>query len=147
MPASKAQQKAVNKYMKENYDRFLATFRPKGRLDEIKAHAVAFGESTNAFIGRAIQETMKRDTEGPQEVTGTEVVSIPPQAPEAPQDGALVLMERGQVSTASGTIRTLYTASETGREYYVEPVISDSEWDDLQRAKGTSPGDPDELPF
>lgn len=65
MPASKAQQKAVNKYMKENYDRFLATFRPKGRLDEIKAHAAARGESTNAFIGRAISETMERDSGAP----------------------------------------------------------------------------------
>ena len=62
MPASKAQQKAVNKYMKENYDRFLTTFKPKGRLDKIKAHAAAHGESVNGFINRAISETMERDS-------------------------------------------------------------------------------------
>ena len=62
MPASKAQQKAVNKYMKENYDRFLTTFKPKGRLDIIKSHAATRGESANAFINRAITETMERDT-------------------------------------------------------------------------------------
>jgi len=60
MPASKAQQKAVNKYMKTNYDRINLTL-PKGRKDEIKAHAEAHNESVNAFISRAIDETMQRD--------------------------------------------------------------------------------------
>ena len=61
MPASKAQQKAVHKYTKENYDRFLVTMKPKGYLEIVKAHAAARGESTNGFIGRAINETMERD--------------------------------------------------------------------------------------
>ena len=60
MPATKAQQRAVNKYMKTNYDRINLTM-PKGRKDEIKAHASARGESVNAFINRAIEETMERD--------------------------------------------------------------------------------------
>lgn len=63
MPASKAQQKAVNKYMKENYDRVNLTIT-KGKKDIIKSHADARGESVNAFINRAIDETMQRDTEG-----------------------------------------------------------------------------------
>ena len=62
MPASKAQQKAVNKYMKTNYDRVNLTL-PKGRKDEIKAHAEAHNESVNAFISRAIDETISRDKE------------------------------------------------------------------------------------
>ena len=57
---SKAQQKAVNKYVKNNYDRVNVTF-PKGRKDIIKAHAAEHGESVNAFINRAINETMERD--------------------------------------------------------------------------------------
>ena len=61
-PASKAQQKAVNKYMKENYDRFSLTM-VKGRKDEIKVHAEMLGESVNGFINRAIDETMTRDQE------------------------------------------------------------------------------------
>lgn len=61
MPVSKAQQEAVNKYMKENYDRFLLTLRPKGRLETIKVHAAVCGESTSAFINRAISETSDRD--------------------------------------------------------------------------------------
>jgi predicted DNA binding CopG/RHH family protein len=60
MPASKAQQKAVTKYVKEKYDRFGLTM-PKGKLDTIKAHAAARGESVNAFIGRAIDTQMDRD--------------------------------------------------------------------------------------
>ena len=60
MPVSKAQQKAVSKYMKENYDE-LKVRLPKGQKNTIKAHAEAQGESLNAFINRAITETMERD--------------------------------------------------------------------------------------
>jgi len=59
---SKAQQRAVNKYVKANYDRLLLTM-PKGQKDTIKAHAEAHGESVNGFINRAITETMERDGE------------------------------------------------------------------------------------
>ena len=64
MPVSKAQQKAVNKYVKENYDRVLVTM-PKGQRATIKAHAEARGESVNGFINRAIDEAMERDKAAP----------------------------------------------------------------------------------
>ena len=38
---------------------------PKGQKDVIKAHAEAHGESVNAFVGRAIEETMQRDKAAP----------------------------------------------------------------------------------
>lgn len=60
MAVSKAQQKAVAKYVKAKYDRFGLTM-PKGQLDVIKAHSEALGESVNGFINRAISETMERD--------------------------------------------------------------------------------------
>ena len=60
MPVSKAQQKAVSKYMKENYDEIKVRV-DKGKKDAIKAHAEARGESVNAFIGRAIEGQMERD--------------------------------------------------------------------------------------
>ena len=60
MAVSKAQQKAVNKYVKENYDRVNVNM-PKGQKDAVKAHAEAQGESLNAFINRAVTETMERD--------------------------------------------------------------------------------------
>lgn len=62
MPASKAQQKAVAKYMKENYDE-IKTRVPRGKKEQIKAHAEAQGESVNGFINRAIDETMQREKE------------------------------------------------------------------------------------
>lgn len=67
MPASKAQQKAVNKYMAANYDRVNLTM-PKGKKEAIQAHAETQGESVNAFINRAIDNQMERDT-ATQEVT------------------------------------------------------------------------------
>lgn len=60
MTVSKAQQKAVHKYVRENYDRVEVTL-PKGKKAEVKAHADAQGESVNGFISRAIDETMERD--------------------------------------------------------------------------------------
>ena len=54
---SKAQQKAVNKYVKNNYDRINVTF-PKGQKEVIKEHAQKHGESVNAFIIRSVNETM-----------------------------------------------------------------------------------------
>ena len=65
MAVSKAQQKAVNKYVKEKYDRVNVTF-PKGQKEIIKAHADKRGESVNAFIQRAVSETIERDKETKQ---------------------------------------------------------------------------------
>ena len=62
MPVSKAQQKAVAKYMAANYDEVKIRV-PKGDKDIIKAHAETLGESVNAFIARSIQEQIRRDNE------------------------------------------------------------------------------------
>ena len=59
-PASKAQQKAVNKYMKNNYDR-INLVMPKGKKEVIQAHAAQRGESVNAYINRAIDKVMSED--------------------------------------------------------------------------------------
>lgn len=60
MAVSKAQQKAVSKYVKEKYDR-IEIKAPKGKKAAIQAHAEAHGESVNGFINRAIDQTMSRD--------------------------------------------------------------------------------------
>lgn len=62
MAVSKAQQKAVAKYMKNNYDEIKVRVE-KGRKAELQAHAEAKGESLNAFMNRAAEETMLRDNE------------------------------------------------------------------------------------
>ena len=64
-PASKAQQRATNKYINKAYDRVNLTL-PKGHKDVIKAHAEGQGESVNGFINRAIDETMERDNKKEQ---------------------------------------------------------------------------------
>ncbi len=61
MAISKAQQRATANYVKKNYDRIEVKVS-KGKKDAIQAHAEAQGESLNAFINRAIDETMERDT-------------------------------------------------------------------------------------
>ena len=80
MPASKAQQKAVSKYMKENYDE-IKVRTPKGQKDLIQAHAAAQGESVNGFINRAIIEAIDRDLQvapTPGGIDGTDPATFQP---------------------------------------------------------------------
>lgn len=60
MAISKAQQKAVNKYVKENYDRVNVNM-PKGKKEDIQTHAARHNMSVNAYINAAIDEKMERD--------------------------------------------------------------------------------------
>lgn len=62
MAISKAQQKAVNKYVRENYDRVNVNM-PKGKKETIQANAVRHGISVNAYINAAIDEKIARDQE------------------------------------------------------------------------------------
>lgn len=58
---SKAQQKAVHKYVKNNYDRIELTV-PKGQKDVIKAAAESVGESLNTYVRNAIDRRMEQDS-------------------------------------------------------------------------------------
>ena len=62
MSVSKAQQKAVHKYVKNNYDR-VSLMLYKGQKDIVKAHAERQGETLNGFINRAIAEAMECEGE------------------------------------------------------------------------------------
>mgnify|MGYP002711888190 CR=1 FL=1 len=55
---SKAAQRAVNKYISNNYDRLNITV-PKGKKDEYKAAAEAERKSLNAFIVECIEKRME----------------------------------------------------------------------------------------
>lgn len=60
MPASEAQKKAIAKWQREKVEEI--KFRvPMGEKARIQQHAKTTGESTNAFIFRAVNETIKRD--------------------------------------------------------------------------------------
>ncbi len=68
MPESRkyteAQKQSARKWDAANLDR-ISIAVPKGQKDVIKAHAEARGESVNAFLNRAAQETMQRDNAAP----------------------------------------------------------------------------------
>ena len=54
------QRVSADEYNKRRYED-LRIRVPAGRKEEIRSHALARGESVNAFVGRAITETLERD--------------------------------------------------------------------------------------
>lgn len=120
MPASKAQQKAVSKYMKQNYDEIKVRVK-KGRKAEIKSHADAIGESVNNFIGRAIDQTMERDTEGIAQPQATTTTLLPPDTMEEAQNAA----ERTGEAVPEFVTRAVKTQAkrdETTRRMGLDPI-------------------------
>ena len=61
-PASKAQQRAVAKYMKNNYDEIKVRM-PKGKKEQIRTTAESAGKSLNSYINEAIDEKMQTEQE------------------------------------------------------------------------------------
>lgn len=59
MPVSEAQLRASKKYQ-QKFDKVQIRV-PHEEKDAIDRHAESMGESTNAFVRRAIAETMERD--------------------------------------------------------------------------------------
>ena len=57
MPASKAQQRAVAKYMAANYDEIKIRV-PKGRRADFDAYAKEQGESVNGLVNRFMRDSL-----------------------------------------------------------------------------------------
>ena len=57
---TEAQAKAAKKYLKESVEDIRIRV-PKGDKAKVQEHAASVGESMNAFVVRAINETMERD--------------------------------------------------------------------------------------
>ncbi len=55
---TEAQNKATQKYIKNNYDNIVVRV-PKGKREEYKAHAEALGKSLNQLIIDLLNESMK----------------------------------------------------------------------------------------
>jgi len=100
MAVSKAQQRAVTKYDAKAYDKTLLRLS-KGKLDVVRAHAAARGESVNGFIGRAISEAMERDSGG--------------MASSGPQEAAGATAGAGVVFLPSETLRTVQAGTGAGK--------------------------------
>ena len=60
MPISESRARANKKYQLEKTDEIKLRV-PKGNKERIQEHAKEQGESTNAFIYRAVNETIERD--------------------------------------------------------------------------------------
>ncbi len=60
--ASESLKRAIKKYDQEKVDRIPMRV-PKGQKEIIQAHAAKRGESINAFLNRAVNETMARDSQ------------------------------------------------------------------------------------
>ena len=60
---SDARIQANNRYNAKAYDRINIAVQ-KGKKADIQAHAEKHGESINAFVNRAIDETIDRDNNG-----------------------------------------------------------------------------------
>lgn len=69
MPTENKKSEYRNDWISKTYDRINLTV-PKGRKEAVKAHAESQGESLNAFINRAITETMARDTAATADING-----------------------------------------------------------------------------
>ena len=62
MARTEAENRAIQKYEREKVDRVV--FRvEKGKKERIQAHAMAQGESLSAFLNRAVDEAMVRDSQ------------------------------------------------------------------------------------
>lgn len=59
MPTTEASRRAVNKYMKNNYDR-VNLILPKGKRAELQALAESKGLSLNRFISNAIDASLEQ---------------------------------------------------------------------------------------
>lgn len=124
MAVSKAQQKAVNKYMAANYDRINLTV-PKGRKEEIQAFAAQTGESVNGFINRAIGEAMGE---------------IPQQPAGAPQ-GMGAILTPAALKTAQEAAQR---AGETVPAFVSRSVETQAQRDKVMQAMRTKEKAPEE---
>jgi len=123
MPVPKANQRAVNKYVKNNYDRINVTM-PKGKKDIIQARAEAQGQSVNGFINAAIDAQMGKPSTNPVEAPIT-------------HDKA------GVVSLPSGTLKAAQEAAEAAGEdvpqFLDRAVTTQAQRDEMARKLGLDP--------
>lgn len=76
-----AQKRAAEKYTKANYDEIKVRV-PKGKKKIIQQYAMYVGESTTAFINRAIDERMERTSVAPDTAgIAKNTLNIVPEAP------------------------------------------------------------------
>ena len=102
----------------------------KGHKVEIQAHAASLGESVNGFIGRAIDETMERDS-GAVDTAGT-----PLKAAETSTGAGVVSLPFDTLKTAQ---RAVEATGETLEQFMERAVITQAERDHNSLRLGINP--------
>lgn len=138
MAVSKAQQKAVNKYMAANYDRINLTV-PKGRKEIIQAHAEASGESVNGFINRAIGEAMGEVP--PENAAKVGDIKTAQNAAGAPQGTGGAILTPETLKTAQEAAQN---AEETVSAFIGRSVDTQAQRDKIMQAMRQKEKAPDE---
>lgn len=138
MAVSKAQQKAVNKYMAANYDRINLTV-PKGRKEIIQAHAEASGESVNGFINRAIGEAMGEVP--PENAAKVGDIKTAQNAAGAPQGTGGAILTPETLKTAQEAAQN---AEETVSAFIGRAVDTQAQRDKIMQAMRQKEKAPDE---
>lgn len=90
---TEAVKQSNKKWDAANLDR-ISIALPKGKKDDVKAAAVAVGESMNQYIINAVEQRMERD------------------APTRPQEAAGAALGVGAVSLPSEAVKTAQRATE-----------------------------------
>lgn len=128
----KSSTRAQNKYIAKAYDRINLTV-PKGQKDHIQAHAEARSESVNGFIGRAISETMERDSSGAAAPCAVQQEAVSADTAGTPQEAAETSAGAGVVSLPPDTLEVAQEAAdfamETVQEFISRAVIAQSQRD------------------
>ena len=109
MAISKAQQKAVHNYVRNNYDRIELTVSPKGKKEQLRAHAVEHNETLNSFIDRAISETIERDNAVPKALDGSAEPAAPDETPNTETLEAFAELDNGGGHSFNGTTEQLFS--------------------------------------
>ena len=145
-----------NDYIARTYDRVNLTL-PKGQKEVVQAHAAAHGESVNGFIGRAIVETMERDSGGaaaPESAPVERVLAeMPTGGPQGrgtyshkgnmPQEAAGGLQGGGMVSLSPDTLEAAQRAAgrtgESVAAFVARAVAEQGKRDDNAFKMGINP--------
>lgn len=124
MPASKAQQTAQNKWISKNYDRVNLTL-PKGRKADLQLHAEQRGESLNGFIGRAIEEQVKRDTGITSAGSDSPMIPILPETLESATQAASATGENVPAFIARA-VQTQAKRDQTSIDFGINPSTGET---------------------
>ncbi|MGO5097631.1 hypothetical protein ACTQ34_17810 [Agathobaculum sp. LCP25S3_E8] len=122
--SGKASTRAKNKYRDKTYDRVEITL-PKGRKADLQLHAEQRGESLNGFIGRAIEEQVKRDTGITSAGSDSPMIPILPETLESATQAASATGENVPAFIARA-VQTQAKRDQTSIDFGINPSTGET---------------------